>query len=160
MNTPTRPEDVFLTPEEDLFCLTVIEYNGNLKAAYAAVFGDQVTHPLARAKLLLAKPEIQARIADLNEVTREHSLVSLESHLLELAEIRDLAKIQGALKVAFSAEEARGKAAGLYVTKVEETSKQHHVHEVAQAQEFVTEVMDELLKARQDANDRAELDKK
>lgn len=155
MNAPAAQTEDFLTPEEDLFCLTVIEYNGNLKAAYAAVFGEMVTHPLARAKMLMMKPQIQARIQDLNQTVRDHALVSMESHLLELAEIRDLAKIQGALKVAFSAEEARGKVAGLYVTKIEEKSEKHLTVEAAQ--DFATQVMDELLQARQDANDRAEL---
>jgi hypothetical protein len=105
-----------LTLDEDNFALSVIEYGGNLGKAYQAVFGE-VSNPTARARALLARPEIVLRIKDITESVADNALISLGSHLVELADIRDLAKNQGQLKVALNAEEARGKVAGFYVGK-------------------------------------------
>jgi hypothetical protein len=106
-----------LTSMEDSFCLMVIEYGGNLPRAYRAVYGD-VTAPLARARELMARPEVALRIKDLTESVHENALISLGSHLMELAEIRDLGKVTANLKVALAAERARGEVAGFYAGKV------------------------------------------
>jgi hypothetical protein len=106
-----------LTAMEDSFCLAVIEYNGNLSAAYKSVFGD-VARPLASARGLMQRPEIIARVKSLTETVQEAVLVSMASHVTELADIRDLAKVQGNLKVALGAERARGEVAGLYIGKI------------------------------------------
>lgn len=110
---PLLPE---LTVEEDTFALAVVEYGGNLRSAYIATFGTQ-NQTLARANLLMQRPEIVARVRDLMGVVSENALISLGSHLIELADIRDLAKATGQLKTALSAEESRGRAAGLYIGK-------------------------------------------
>ncbi len=114
----SRPP-VRLDPLEDMFCLAVIEYGGNLKEAYKSVFGQDVHQPNAKARALMCRPEIAGRILDLTTAVQDNALISLGSHLVELAEIRDLAKFSGQLKVALNAEESRGKAAGLYVGKGE-----------------------------------------
>lgn len=106
-----------LTSKEDMFALAVIEYGGNLRKAYEEAFGVGDTTPVAKARALLARPEIALRIRDLTEAVHENTLVSLGSHLVELADIRDLAKDQGQLKVALNAEEARGRVAGFYIGK-------------------------------------------
>lgn len=106
-----------LTAEEDTFALGVIEYGGNLRKAYEEAFGLGARNPLAKARELLNRPEVAFRIRDITEVVQENALVSLGSHLMELADIRDLAKSQGALKVALNAEEARGRVAGFYIGK-------------------------------------------
>lgn len=111
-----------LTLEEDNFCLAIIEYGGNLAQAYRAAFAPfanarDLAAPVARARALLAQPKIALRIKDLTEVIAENTLISLGSHLTQLAEIRDLAKSQAQLKVALQAEEARGRVVGLYIGK-------------------------------------------
>jgi hypothetical protein len=106
-----------LTAKEDMFALAVIEYGGNLRKAYEEAFGVGDTTPVAKARALIARPEIALRIRDITESVQENALVSLGSHLVELADIRDLAKYQGQLKVALNAEEARGRVAGLYIGK-------------------------------------------
>lgn len=106
-----------LTLDEDTFCLAVVEYGGNLRKAFQEVFGVDVTQPTARARALIARPEIQVRIQDLGSSVTEQSLISLGSHMVELAEIRDLAKSQGNTKDALASEIARGKVAGFYVGK-------------------------------------------
>ena len=106
-----------LTAKEDMFALAVIEYGGNLRKAYEEAFGVGDSTPIAKARALLGRPEIALRIRDLTEAVQENALVSLGSHLVELADIRDLAKDQGQLKVALNAEEARGRVAGFYIGK-------------------------------------------
>lgn len=112
-----------LSPDEDNFALAVIEYGGNLRAAYVSVYGEH-SHPTAKAKELLALPHIAARVAELNATVRESAIISAESHLVELANIRDLAKATGSLKVALAAERSRGEVAGFYVTRVQENLPQ------------------------------------
>lgn len=106
-----------LTLDEDTFCLAVIEYGGNLRRAFQEVWGEDVRQPTARARALIARPEIQIRIQDLGASVTEQSLISLGGHMVELAEIRDLAKAQGNTKDALASEIARGKVAGFYVGK-------------------------------------------
>lgn len=112
-----------LSPDEDNFALAIIEYGGNVKAAYMSVYGE---HPQATAKgrELMTRPHVAARIAELNGTLRESALISVESHMIELANIRDLAKATGSLKVALAAERSRGEVAGFYVTRVQENLPQ------------------------------------
>lgn len=106
-----------LTTFEDTFVLAVIEYGGNLGKAYRSVWGDKVNNAAAKARMLMQKPEIIARITELTNAVFEGALMSLGSHLVELADIRDLAKVQGNLKVALNAEQSRGQVAGFYKEK-------------------------------------------
>src|SRR4051812_3225598 len=98
-----------LTQEEDTFALAVIEFGGNIKAAYIATFGiDPLA--LARGKELLGKPAVALRIRGITDAIQEQQLISVGSHLQELADIRDLGKATGQLKTALAAERARGEA--------------------------------------------------
>lgn len=106
-----------LTLDEDSFCLAVVEHGGNLRRAFQEIWGEDVGQPAARARALLARPEITVRIQDLTGSVAEQSLISLGSHMVELAEIRDLSKAQGNVKTALDAEVQRGKVAGFYVGK-------------------------------------------
>lgn len=106
-----------LTNEEDSFCLAVIEYGGNLGAASRSVWPD-VTHPIARARELLSRPEIAKRVQQLSAAVDEHSGISIGAHLTQLAHIRDLAIGQNQLKVALGAELARGQVAGFHSPKL------------------------------------------
>lgn len=103
-----------LSLQEDTFCLAVIEYAGNLGAAYRSAFGAESSNAAARARLLISRPEIAKRIQELVELTQEHALITLGSHLEELANIRDMAKVQGDLKAALMAEVKRGEVVNLY----------------------------------------------
>jgi hypothetical protein len=109
-----------LTAEQDAFALAVIEYNGNLKAAYLAVFGDSAPNPLANARMLSQNPSVVARVRALLFAAEEQDLISRSAHLAELAEIRDMAKKMGAPKVALEAEKSRGEVVGFYKAKSEE----------------------------------------
>jgi hypothetical protein len=106
-----------LTQEEDTFALAVIEYGGNMGAAYRAAYGPDVNMPIAKARELITRPEVAKRIQELTLVTEEHALISLGSHLMQLAQIRDNATDNKQLKVALDAEKARGQVAGFYTDK-------------------------------------------
>jgi len=103
-----------LSVDEDTFALAVIECNGNVRLAYRMAFGENALSPMANGQKLLSKPAVLARINELSSTIKESALISLGGHLVELAEIRDLAKSQGQLKVALVAERTRGEVAGLY----------------------------------------------
>lgn len=120
-----------LTLDEDTFCLAVIEYGGNLRKAFQEVWGEDVRQPTARARALIARPEIQVRIQDLGSSVTEQSLISLGGHMVELAEIRDLAKAQGNTKDALASEIARGKVAGFYVGKGDSAAPPRSAGELA-----------------------------
>lgn len=109
----------YLSMDEDNFALAYVESGGNPKTAYLAVFGEDAALPRAQGLALLAKPRVLARIRDLQSALQQSDLISLESHLVELANIRDQAKTMGILKVALEAEKSRGTVAGLYAGKGE-----------------------------------------
>lgn len=103
-----------LTSQEDTFALAVLEYGGNLAAAYRAAFGPDAKSPVANARLLISKPEVAMRINQLTELTQEHALISLGSHLQVLAELRDKSADIGDMATALKAEVQRGTVAGFY----------------------------------------------
>lgn len=107
-----------LSTQDDTFCLAIIEYGGNLGAAYRSAFGVEMSNPAAKARELLMRPDIAKRVQQLGSVIEEHALFSLGSHLTMLARIRDLAIDTDQLKVAVQAEVKRGEAAGVYKDKV------------------------------------------
>lgn len=100
--------------DEESFALAVIEYGGNVSAAYKAVFGDDVTFPNAKGHALLAIPRVALKIKTITDATQEATLISVGAHLQELARIRDIALVRGETKVAFTAERSRGEAVGIY----------------------------------------------
>lgn len=118
MSQEFLPSEVVLSSQDDTFCLAVIEFGGNLAAAYRSAFGDDVTNPTARARELMTRPEVARRIARLTEAVEESALISLGSHLTKLAEIRDISITTGQLKTALAAEVKRGEAAGFYTDKL------------------------------------------
>jgi len=106
-----------LTAEQDMFALAVVEYSGNIAAAYR-VIDSQSFIPGAKGKAMLMLPQVALRVRDLTEKIQDSALISMGAHLNELANIRDLAKHVGDLKVALGAERCRGEVAGLYVKTV------------------------------------------
>ena len=110
-----------LSVQDDTFALAVIEFGGNLGAAYRQAYGDDTVNPGAKARELITRPEIAKRINQIITATQEGALISLGSHLQVLAELRDLSITKGEMKVALNAEVKRGEAAGFY-NKAEKAS--------------------------------------
>jgi hypothetical protein len=108
---------VLLSRDEDTFALAVVEYGGNVGAAYRSVFGEDARNPGSKAREMLSRPEIAKRVAELQRAVSEDHLISLGAHLMKLAEIRDLAITLDQPKAALEAEKARGTVAGYYQGK-------------------------------------------
>lgn len=124
--TVVEAEELPLAPlstDEDSFCLAMIECSGNVALAYKMAFGDGTRYASSKGKELLQQPNVQARIRELSAIVEDTTLFSLSTHLMELATIRDMAKLQGQLKVALQAERTRGEATGLYQQKPQNTGQ-------------------------------------
>lgn len=106
-----------LSREDDTFALAVVEYGGNIAAAYRAAFGADAKLALAKGREMLTRPEIAKRVAALQAACNEDALISVGAHLSKLAEIRDLAIELQQPKAALEAEKARGTVAGYYQGK-------------------------------------------
>lgn len=108
-----------LTIKQENFCLAYIE-TGNASEAYRRAYNAESMKPESvnrEAKVLIDNPKIAARLEELRKPAREAAGVTLEGHLKELAELRELAKKDGKYGPAIQAEMARGKASGLYVER-------------------------------------------
>lgn len=109
------PETLPLSREEETFCLGVIEYGGNLGAAVRAAYGKKAyAQPAAKGRDLINRPDIALRIKQLADATQEHALISLGSHFMQLARLRDLAVKTGDMRTGLAAEVKRGELAGFY----------------------------------------------
>lgn len=117
-----------LTELENNFALAVVEFGGNVRKAWRFAAGENTSlFDLETPKLLLKKANVALRIKQLTDLSEEHSLISLGSHLIQLAELRDVALERGETKVALNAEIARGEAAGLYTKAVNKGKGQNQV---------------------------------
>lgn len=73
------------------------------------------------ASRLCANVNISARVSELKERGALRAEITLESHLADLAELRDKAAEAKQYSAAIAAEVARGKASGVHVEKSEQT---------------------------------------
>lgn len=120
--TPMDVQLPALSNQDDSFALAVIEYGGNLGAAWRSVFGE-TENAASKARLAITRPEIAKRIHELTKACEENALISLGSHLTMLAEIRDQARLLNMPKAALDAEVKRGEAAGFYHSKVKKVEE-------------------------------------
>lgn len=104
-----EPEALVLTKLEDDLALAFVDCGGNV-----ALTGEAMGMSAYEIRREIMRPHIAARIKQLTEVVTQSQLISIGSHLIELANIRDMAKKQGQLKVALAAERSRGEAVGIY----------------------------------------------
>ena len=73
----------------------------------------------ARASELMADSKVSVRVEEIRIPAVEAAQLTLETHLSNLLELRELAKKDMKWSAAIAAEIGRGKAAGLYVNKVD-----------------------------------------
>ena len=110
-----------LTAKQEAFSVAYVAC-GNASEAYRQVYDvSQTAKPETvrnNAYKVLCRPEVEARVAELRAQAARAGLVTLESHLADLARLRDLAEQDGQLSAAITAEISRGKAVGLYTDKV------------------------------------------
>lgn len=116
-----------LTVEQELFCYIYALSGDRLKAVRTA-FREEMTDSScwSKAYYLLKRECIKTRIHSIsNSLVKAEAaqmVVSLKEHCDMLAMIRDEARDNGAFGAAVTAEVSRGKASGLYATRIEVTA--------------------------------------
>lgn len=110
-----------LTPKQEAFCLGYME-KGNASEAYRRAYNATRMAPSSvnrKAKELLDNGKITARLHELRAPVAEKAQITLGSHLTELERLKCIAEFSGNINAALKAEELRGKAVGLYTSKLE-----------------------------------------
>lgn len=112
-----------LTAKQEKFCLAYME-TGNASEAYRQAYnaGKMKAETIKReAQVLLNNHTITTRLEALKKPILEKAQITFESHLEELAQLRDLAKEAKQYAPAIAAETSRGRASGYYVEKSQVT---------------------------------------
>lgn len=110
-----------LTPKQESFIEEYIA-TGNASEAYRRSYDASNMKPETinrNAKALLDHSKISARLDAIRERATNRATLTLESHLEELAKLRDQALEANQHAAAITAETNRGKAVGLYVERRE-----------------------------------------
>ena len=110
-----------LTPKQEAFVLAYLK-TGNASEAYrqaydAEAMADNVIH--VKACELLKNGKVAVRLAGLHSKAEVKALLSLEDHMDELRQLRDLAKTEKQISAAISAEVKRGELRKFYVKQIE-----------------------------------------
>jgi phage terminase small subunit len=110
-----------LTPKQEAFVLAYLEC-GNATQAYRVAYdADGMTAASIdkEARRLLSNPRITPRLDQLHKKVEAKALLSLEEHMSELRNLRELAKQNAQISAAIKAEELRGKLRRFYVEQIE-----------------------------------------
>ena len=97
-----------------------IRTGSKLKALFAAYPNWREKTPAAQrmfAEKTLKSAGVRKALVELSNEMRQAEKLTLEGHLAELREIREMAKKEGKLSVAAKCEELRGKVCGFYVDR-------------------------------------------
>ena len=127
-----------LTMKQENFCQAILE-GANLSDAYRKSYNTAAMKSATinrNAKALMDNNKIAARIAELRQPAIDEAMITYESHLKMLAELRDGAVAHKNHAAAITAETNRGKAAGLYIDRI------HHSGGIARPAEELND--DEL----------------
>lgn len=111
--------DYGITDMQEKFCQIYATQNvTQTEAAKLAGYADPAT---VASKFLNGRdhPNVIARIREIKAELAKKYEVTYDSHISELAKIRDIALQNGQLAAAVSAEKQRGMAAGLYISRSE-----------------------------------------
>ncbi len=109
-----------LTAKQEHFALAYVQ-SGSSAEAYRTAYSSNGKPATVwrRATELMQTPHVLARIQQLQDEAAQAVKLTLEQHLTDLKELRDKAAGDGRWSAAVAAEVARGKAAGLYVERIE-----------------------------------------
>lgn len=109
-----------LTARQEAFCIAYIETN-NASEAYRRSYSVdrmQASTVWRRASDVLNSRGVSARIAELQAKTADTAVITLASHLKELARLRDISVEKNRMTAAIEAERLRGLACGFYTTRL------------------------------------------
>jgi phage terminase small subunit len=133
---------VRLTPKQEAFVRVYLE-TGNATAAYRQAYDCSTmknTSIWREAKAMLDHPKITLRLEELQKPAAHRAMITLASHLEELARLRDRAVQAGQYGAAVAAEQHRGKAAGFYRERADlavRTVEDHNDEQLLQLAHYV-----------------------
>jgi len=110
-----------LTQKQEAFCIAYIELGVATEAYKRAYSAKGMSRAAVKteASKTMAKPHIASRLAELRAPSVASAKLSLEQHMNDLGKLRDKAEKAEDYGAAIRAEVARGKAAGLYVERID-----------------------------------------
>lgn len=120
-----RPRKRRFTDKMEAFCLVYMETN-NASEAYRRSYNvtNMADKTAARESwIVLQKPQVQARLAELREVVMERHNITVDTLLAELEEARLLGKETGKASAMVTASMGKAKLLGLDKQIVELTGK-------------------------------------
>ncbi len=132
-----------LTEKQEKFCRIYASEDVTRTEAARLAGYTEATAIVAGSKFLNGRdyPHIVARIAEIKEELAKKYEVTFDSHVRQLARIRDAAMESKSYTSAVAAEKARGQAAGLYISrseilvgKIDQMSKEEVLAEIARLQ--------------------------
>jgi hypothetical protein len=139
-----NPKTKGLTEKQEKFCrIYATEDVTRTDAARMAGFGEG-TAAWAASRFLNGRdyPHILVRVAEIKEELSRKYEVTFDSHIRQMARIREAALESKNYTAAVAAEKARGQAAGLYVSrseilvgKIDQMSKEEVLAEIAKLQQ-------------------------
>ena len=145
-----------LTEKQEAFCRNfVFGFMTQTEAAEKAGYQDAA---VVASRFMNGRdnPKIVERIRELEKDLAKQHEVTYESHITQLARIRDLAIEQKALGPAVAAEKQRGMAAGLYITrseilvgKIDQMSREEVLEELRKLQEEYPALKQAMLPAKE-----------
>lgn len=121
----TRSNDT-LSPKQEAFA-NVLAAGASQAQAYRTAYPTSLkwkdTVVWSKASVLAAHGKVRARVAELQAAAARSTVFTLADHLRNLEKISQAALTAKDFTAAARAEEARGKASGFYIQKMEHTGK-------------------------------------
>ena len=119
-----------LTAKQEAFAQAVVAGSSQADAYRAAYDAQDMKAETIhkRSSELMANGAIAGRVQELREPAVKRAQITLESHLEDLQKLRNMAVKGNQYSAAISAEVARGKAAGLYVDRIEGTNTNTNIN--------------------------------
>ena len=124
-----------LTSKQEAFAQAVasgLSHSDAYRSAYTVRKNTLPKTVNQQASRLMSDHNISARVAQLRIPIAAKVGMTLENHLLTLAELRDEAKSANQFSAAISAEVARGKASGVAVDKSEVNHKGNFIVQISE----------------------------
>lgn len=115
----------YLTANQNAFVRALVANGRDVVKAYRVAYQNKMSEAAARvaAYKIIQTPNVKLALAEIEKLAAGEVALDLASHLRELATLRDKAVAVRQFSAAITAEVNRGKAAGLYVQRMEVTGK-------------------------------------
>lgn len=115
----------YLNPQQNIFLKAYLTNGRNPLKSYREAYQNKMSDAAARVRgyQMLSLPGIKMALSELERQAQASLVVTLEDHVRRLRELGKLARDARQYSAAITAETNCGKAAGIYVTRMEHTGK-------------------------------------